>query len=113
MLKAVWIAARSQPCACRISGTNCVQEYWMFEAATIQTMPKVNWGQRDASAGTAPADVFAVDAIVVCPLITVHFAVPTAIRSAYDSRPDSSREVSAHVERWRQTCVYQNEAWMN
>jgi hypothetical protein len=51
----------------------------MFEAATIQTMPKTNWGQRDASAGTAPADVCAVDAIVVCPLITLLFAVPTAI----------------------------------
>src|SRR5687768_16900267 len=71
----------------------------MFEAATMQIMPKINWGQRDASAGTAPADVCAVDAIVVCPLIAVHFAVPTAIRSAYDSRPDSSREVSAHGRR--------------
>lgn len=61
MLKAVWIAARSQPYAFRISGTNCVQEYWMFEAAAIQAMPKISWGQRETSAG--PADGFAVKRI--------------------------------------------------
>src|SRR5687767_10655899 len=64
----------------------------MFEAATIQAMPKINWGQRDGSAVTAPVDVFAVDAIGVCPLyLRFTFAVPTARRSAYDSRPDSSK----------------------
>jgi len=39
----------------------------MFEAAIMQTTPKINWGQRDTSTGTEPADVFAVDDIVVCP----------------------------------------------
>ena len=39
----------------------------MFEAAIIQTTPKINWGQRDSSAEPRPADVFAVDDIVVCP----------------------------------------------
>ena len=33
----------------------------MFEAATMQAMPNISWGQRETSAG--PADVLAVDDI--------------------------------------------------
>lgn len=36
----------------------------MFDAATIQAMPKISWGQRETSAWAMPADVFAVDDIV-------------------------------------------------
>jgi hypothetical protein len=33
------MAARSHPCAFSISGTNCVHEYWMFDAATMHATP--------------------------------------------------------------------------
>ena len=67
----------------------------MFEAATIQTMPKISWGQRETSA--RPADVFAVDDIVVCSPTSGCRCGAERLRDAYDSRPESSREVSGLV----------------
>ena len=68
MLNAVWMAARSQPCVFWISGTNCVQEYWMFDAATMQATPNASWPQRDASTWSAAAGELTVDDIAAYPI---------------------------------------------
>jgi hypothetical protein len=57
------MAARSQPCASWISGTNCVHEYWMFDAATMQATPKASWFQRDESTGAAEVLAVGIEAI--------------------------------------------------
>ena len=39
----------------------------MLAVAIMQTMPTINWSQRDTSGATRPADVLVVDDIVVGP----------------------------------------------
>src|SRR5436309_1037868 len=53
MVKATWMAARSQPYFCPIGPTNSVQPYCRLAIMTMQTMPISNCSQRLAGGLTA------------------------------------------------------------
>ena len=63
-VKAIWMAARSQPKAFWIPGTKNVQPYCRFAIITMQMTPKISWPQRSQAEAIGRADACVVVDIV-------------------------------------------------